>query len=235
MKTIGLIGGISWLSTATYYEILNKCVQKHLGDLHSAKILLYSFDFQEIADLQTQNNWQELNIKTLEIAKTLKNAGADLILICSNTMHKTFDYVEQNLQIPLLHLSDAIGTEIINKKIKKVGLFGTKFTMEQDFLTQRLKNVYHLEIVIPQENERFEIHNNIYNELAKGILNKDSKQLYLKIMNRMVEENQCEGFILGCTEIPLLISSQDTPYQLFDTTYLHASMAVEIALSKHIK
>lgn len=230
MKTIGLIGGMSWESTVEYYKIINETVKLRLGGFHSAKCLMYSVDFEKIEILQHENKWDELTDIMIDIAKKLKDAGADFIVICTNTMHKMAGDIEEKAQIKVLHIAEAVGKEIINRKIKKVGLLGTSFTMEQDFYKKLLKDNFNIDVIIPSAKEREIIHKVIYDELCKGIINEESKDEYIKIINNLVL-NGADGIILGCTEIPLLIKQEDVDVPVFDTTTIHSISAVEFALA----
>jgi len=229
MKTIGLIGGMSWESSLEYYKIINETVKEKLGGLHSAKSLMYSVDFEEIEKLQHEGNWNKLTEIMIEAAKNLEKGGADFVIICTNTMHKMADEVQENIQIPLLHMADLTGENIQKKGIKKIGLLGTKFTMEEDFYKGRLINNFGMEVLIPNKEERQIVHDVIYNELCLGKIKTSSKEKYIKIINNLVK-NGAEGIILGCTEIPLLIKQEDVEISLFDTTTIHAKSAVEYAL-----
>jgi aspartate racemase len=229
MKTIGLIGGLSWESTSEYYRIINQSIKEQLGGLHSAKCFLYSFDFQEIVDLQHNGEWELATKKMVEAALFLEKGGADMIVICTNTMHLMAEDIEKAVKIPLVHIVDSVASEIKLKNIKKVGLLGTKFTMEQSFYKDLLmKN--NIKVVIPDEQDRTFVHDVIYNELCKGIISEESKDKYLEIIRRLIEEG-AEGIILGCTEIPLLLNQADTTVPLFDSTHIHAKAAVTISLS----
>lgn len=229
MKTIGLIGGMSWESSLEYYRIINETVRSKLGSFHSAKCLMYSVDFEKIEVLQHENKWDELTDIMVEIAKKLKNAGADFIIICTNTMHKMAEDIEEKAQIKVLHIAEATGKEIIKRRIKKIGLLGTNFTMEQDFYKKVLKDSFNIEVIIPNESERGIIHKVIYDELCKGIISEESKNEYIKIINNLVLSG-AEGIVLGCTEIPLLIKQEDVKIPIFDTTMIHSISAVEFAL-----
>ncbi len=229
MKTIGLIGGMSWESSLEYYRIINKDINKKLGGLHSAKILMYSVDFHEIEKLQHQGNWKEATKMMIEAAKNLENGGADFVIICTNTMHKMADDVQSNIKIPLIHIADPTAEKIKSKKLKKVGLLGTKFTMEEDFYKGRLINKYGLDVIVPDDSDRQIVHNVIYNELCLGKINQSSKREFTKIIDKLVD-NGAEAVILGCTEIPLLIEQKDTKVLLLDTTRIHAESAVEYSL-----
>ena len=229
MKTMGLIGGMSWESTLEYYRIINETVKEKLGELHSALCLLYSFDFSDISRLQHESKWAELTELMIQAARRLEGANAKFIVICTNTMHKMADDIQDNINIPIHHIADAVGGKIVGKGQKKVGLLGTKFTMEEDFYKKRLGEKYHIEVVIPEDEERETIHNVLYNELCLGKINNSSKERFKKIIKNL-EKNGAEGVILGCTEIPLLIKDEDADIPLFDTTEIHAKSAVEFAL-----
>lgn len=231
LKTIGLIGGMSWESSIEYYRIINETVKSKLGGLHSAHCLMYSLDFEQIEILQHQNKWDELTNIMINSAEKLKNAGADFIIICTNTMHKMASDIENQAGIKVLHIAEATGKEIVKKRIKKVGLLGTKFTMEQDFYKKVLKDKFNIDVIIPEKNEREIIHDIIYNELCKGIINKVSRDKYIEIINNLAL-NGAKGVVLGCTEIPLLISKDDVDIPIFDTTTIHAVSAVEFALNE---
>lgn len=230
MKTIGLIGGLSWESTSVYYSYLNRYVQEKLGGLHSAKCLVYSFDFEEIASLQRSGDWGLATLKMVEASKSLEQAGADLLVICTNTMHIMADAVRKACNIPLVHIVDTVTEEIKKQNLKKVGLLGTMYTMEQPFYKELLQKEG-IEVIIPEEEDRRVVHDIIYKELCKGEISLSSKQSYLDIINRLAERG-AEGVILGCTEIPLLIQECDTSIPLFDTTYIHAHAAARMALEK---
>jgi len=229
LKTIGLIGGMSWESSLEYYRIVNETIKSRLGGLHSAKCLMYSADFSEIELLQHQNKWNELTDIMVNIADTLKRGGADFIVICTNTMHKMACDIENRVGIKVLHIAEVTGEKITHKGLKKVVLLGTKFTMEQDFYKKVLEDKFNIEVLIPAEDERNIIHDIIYNELCKGIINEFSKKEYLRIINNLIL-NGAEGIVLGCTEIPLLIKQEDVNIPVFDTTTIHAIAAAEYAL-----
>lgn len=229
MKTIGLIGGMSWESSVVYYQIINRKVQEILGGVHSAKTLMYSVEFGEIAKLQHDGNWTELEKMMIDAAQRLEMGGVDFIVLCTNTMHKLADSIERSVKIPFLHIADATGEAIQKAELKKVGLLGTKFTMEQDFLKKRLLDKFAIETIIPNENDREKVHLIIYNELVKGEIRDDSRKVYLEIIEKLIAVG-AEGIILGCTEIPLLVSNENTDAVLFDTTTIHAESAVEFAL-----
>ncbi|GAA0742137.1 aspartate/glutamate racemase family protein [Clostridium oceanicum] len=229
MKTIGLIGGMSWESTLEYYKILNQTVKLKLGGLHSAKCLIYSVDFEEIEMLQHEDRWEELTNKMIDAAKRLKRGGAEFIMICTNTMHKMAEDIEKNVGIKVLHIAEATGKKVVEKGIKKVGLLGTKFTMEGDFYKKVLKDKFDIDVVIPDENEREIVHDIIYKELCKGEIKESSKEKYKKVIDNLAKKG-AKGVILGCTEIPLLIKQEDANIEVFDTTTIHAVSAVDFAL-----
>lgn len=229
MKTIGLIGGMSWESSLEYYRIINELVKNKLGEPHSAKSIMYSVDFAEFENLQHQDHWNLLSNKMIKIAKKLEKAGADLVLICTNTMHKLAPEVQDNINIPLIHIADAAADEIKKQNIKKVGLLGTNFTMEQDFYKGRLKDKHGIDVVIPNKEERKRIHNVIYKELISGIIKDESREEFKKIIENL-KKRGAKGVVLGCTEIPLLIKDKDVDIPVFNTTRLHAKKAVEKSL-----
>ena len=231
MKTIGLIGGMSWESSSEYYRTINKTVKERLGGLHSAKCIMYSADFEEIENLQHQGKWEELTKLMITFAQKLEVAGADFIVVCTNTMHKMAQEVENNINIPLLHIADATAERIIEKGLRKLGLLGTNFTMEEDFYKKRLKEKYDIDVIIPSDNDRKIIDNVIYHELCLGTINQSSKEKFKEIIKGLVSDG-ADGVILGCTEIPLLISQKDVEIPLFDTTTIHAKSAVEFALKE---
>ena len=229
MKTIGLIGGMSWESSAEYYRIINQTVQERLGGLHSAQCILFSFDFQEIEQLQHQGEWEKLTDLMIRAAQTLQGAGAELLIICTNTMHKMAEEVQSSVGIPLVHIADAAANAIMEKGLDKVALLGTRFTMEEDFYKKRLREKYKLNVIIPSESGREVIDHVIYTELCRGIMHQSSKEQFKAIIEKLGSSG-AQGVILGCTEIPLLISQQDAGIPLFDTTTIHAQAAVEVAL-----
>jgi aspartate racemase len=230
MKTIGLIGGMSWESSVVYYQVINRTVQQRLGGLHSARTLMYSVDFVEVAALQQAGNWAELEKMMIDAARRLEAGGADMVLICANTVHIVADAVEKSADIPLVHIGDAVGEAIKAAGFTKVGLLGTRYTMEMDFLKKRLTDRFGIETIIPDQDDRDCVHKIIYDELVKGQFKDDSRATYLEIIDKLTA-NGAEGIILGCTEIPLLVKPADTSVVLFDTTRLHAERAVEFALS----
>jgi aspartate racemase len=229
LKTIGLIGGMSWESSIEYYRVINETTKAKLGGLHSAKSIMVSVDFAEIEILQHQGKWIEAAHMLIEAAKNLENGGADFIVLCTNTMHKVADDIQANVKIPLLHIADATAQLVKESGIQKIGLLGTRFTMEEEFYKGRLSEKYGLSVNIPNARERDIVHRVIYDELVLGKIEKRSKEQYIDIIKQMVAQG-AEGIILGCTEIGLLIHQQDSPVPLFDTTRIHAEAAVEYAL-----
>lgn len=230
MKTIGLIGGMSWESSAVYYDLVNKKVRDILGGFHSCKSIMVSVDFAEIEKLQHLDDWKTLDQMMVEAAKQLEAAGADIIVLCTNTMHLSVPEILKNISIPFLHIAEATGLELVARKLKKVALLGTKFTMEKDFYKKYIVDKYKVEVIIPSAEERTLIHQIIYEELVHGTFKNESRETYKKIIGKL-EQRGAEGVILGCTEIPLLISDQDVNIPTFDTTTIHANKAVEWALS----
>jgi len=228
MKTIGLLGGMSWESTALYYQQINKMVHRKLGKLHSAKVIINSVDFEEIAALQAKGLWQEAGAYLAEQALNLEKAGADCILVCTNTMHKVAVQIEDSITVPFLHIADATAKEILNKNITKVALLGTAFTMEQEFYKARLRD-HGIDVIIPNEADRKIVHRIIYEELCLGVINPDSQQQYIAIVERLIAEG-AQGIVLGCTEICMLIGELKFSVPLFDTTTIHAKEAVSFAL-----
>ncbi len=229
MKTIGLIGGMSWESTVDYYRYLNEGVKKALGGLKSAKILLYSYNFSDVEILQHSGDWDGLTKDMIDKAVKLQEAGADMIAICTNTMHLMAPDIEKVINIPLIHIADATGRAIIKRKQKKVALLGTNFTMNGDFYKKRIKDKFGVEVIVPSEEDRQVVHDIIYNELCQGIISKESKDRYIKIIERLAMEG-AEGVILGCTEIPLLIKDEDVSISVYDTTKIHSEILVEEAI-----
>lgn len=226
MKTLGLIGGMSWESSVEYYKLVNEKTKQLLGGHHSCQSLMYTVDFDAIVKLQHEGKWQELDVIMANAAKMLEDAGADLIVLCTNTMHLCTKAILEKITVPFLHIAEATGQEIIARKLKKVGLLGTKFTMEKDFYKEVLLNKFGIEVVVPNEQERDEVHRIIYQELVHGQIKEESREIYKKII-RHLEEEGAQGVILGCTEIPLLISDSDVNIPVFDTTKIHAEKAVE--------
>ncbi|MDD3139300.1 MAG: aspartate/glutamate racemase family protein [Lachnospiraceae bacterium] len=230
MKTIGLIGGMSWESTVTYYQIVNHVVKEKLGGFHSAKVILYSVDFQEIEECQVNGEWNK-SAEILSMAATnLEKAGCDFIVICTNTMHKIVPQIQTKIRIPILHIAEATAQILNEKLIKKVALFGTKYTMKEDFYKEKLIKAG-IEVLIPDDKDMDIINHVIYNELCLGVINQNSKEEYLRIINLMRDKG-AQGVILGCTEIGLLIKQNDTELPVFDTTYIHARKAALFAISE---
>ncbi|WP_347926125.1 aspartate/glutamate racemase family protein [Pontimicrobium sp. SW4] len=228
MKTIGLIGGITPQSTILYYQILNDLANKKFGGNHSCKTIIHSLDFGEISKLQSEDDWVTLDTIMETAGKSLQNAGADIIIICANTMHLSIDAVRRVVTIPVIHIAEATAQKIRVQKINRVALLGTRYTMEKDFFKDILIS-NNIEVVIPDQAQREVIHDVIYSELAKGILNNASKQIYLQIIDKLIA-NGAKGVILGCTEIPLLIKQEDVSVPVFDTTMIHANEAFNSAL-----
>ena len=230
MKTIGLLGGMSWESSLGYYRAINEGIKEALGGLHSAKIAMVSVDFDPIEKLQHSGDWQGTAEILSNAAKQVQAAGADCLLICTNTMHKVAPQIESAIEIPLLHIADATAEVLVEKGINNVGLLGTAFTMEQDFYKGRLKDNYGMNVIIPNELDREIIHNVIYQELCLGQINLTSKDEYLRIINCLAEQG-AEAVILGCTEIGMLVNQDDTNVVLLDTTHIHAQKAVEYSIN----
>ena len=229
MKTIGMIGGMSWESSIEYYRIVNEKVKERLGGLHSAKSVMVSVDFAEIEKLQHAGHWQEATRAMQQAARQVEAGGADFVIICTNTMHKMADEVQGCLNIPLLHIADATAQVIKTAGLHKIGLLGTRFTMEEDFYRGRLVEKHELEIIIPDPIDREKVHRVIYDELVLGQINPASRLAYKRVIDNLVA-NGAEGIILGCTEIGMLVKEADSPVTLFDTTRLHAEAAVSWAL-----
>jgi len=228
MKTIGLIGGMSWESSAQYYAIINRAVRDRLGGSHSAKILMHSLDFGEIERLQHDGDWSSLTVQMVDVAKRVQAGGADCVLICSNTMHLMADAMAAEIAIPLLHVVDPTSAAIVKAGLKRVGLLGTAFTMERPFYRDRLAAAG-LEVLIPSDADRREVHRVIYEELVAGKFEPISRQIYREVIARLVERG-AQAIVLGCTEIMLLVDQSDSSVPLFDTTSLHALAAVDLAL-----
>lgn len=229
MKVIGLIGGMSWESSAQYYRIINEAVRARRGGAHSAKSLMWSMDFGEIERLQHQGDWASLTERMIEAARNLERGGAAFIVICTNTMHKMAADIESHVRIPLLHIADPTAEKIKQAEYSKVGLLGTAFTMEQDFLKGRLSEKFGLDVIVPEADDRATVHEIIYRELVSGVVRDGARERYRAVIARLVERG-AEAVILGCTEIMLLISQKDSPVPIFDTTELHALAAVDRAL-----
>ena len=230
MKTVGLLGGMSWESTLNYYKLINEGVKRDLGGLNSAKLCLYSVNFSEIEQMQHQGRWDETAKILSEAAIAVEKGGADFLLICTNTMHKVATAIEAQLSIPLLHIADATAKKLLAANIKKVGLLGTAFTMEQDFYKGRLTDKFGIDVVVPEPDDRKIVHDIIYQELCKGEIKPESRSLYLTIIDKLKKDAGAEAVILGCTEIAMLVQQPHTDIQLFDTTAIHAERAVVMAL-----
>ncbi len=230
MKTIGLLGGMSWHSSLEYYRLINEMIQKRLGGVHSARCLLYSVEFAEIDALERQDRWDETAPIVVTAAQHLERGGADFIVICSNTTHKAAEQVQAQISIPLLHIADATARHIRASGLQCVGLLGTRFTMEEDFIRGKLEREYGLEVFIPADEDRETVHRVIYDEFCTGLFLEPSRIQYTEIMTRLVESG-AEGIILGCTEIGLLVRPEDCSVPLFDTTKIHAAAAVDYALA----
>jgi len=229
MKTIGLLGGMSWESSIEYYRIINQAVKKRLGGLHSAQCLMYSFDFAEIEVLQHAGEWETLTHVMVNAVRRLEQGGADCLLICTNTMHRMADQIESATTVPLLHIADATAGAIKSKGLHTIGLLGTRFTMEGDFYKGRLEEDHGLKVLVPDDGGREIVHRIIYDELVQGEIRDKSRKAYLKIIAEL-QNKGAEGVILGCTEIPLLIKQEDVDLPIFDTTTIHAEAAVKWAL-----
>ena len=229
MKTIGLIGGMSWESTIPYYRQINETIRERLGGLHSAKIVLYSVDFHEIERLQHAGDWDAAGAILAEAARSLEAAGAAFLVLCTNTMHKVAARIEAAVNIPLLHIADPTAAEIKRAGYSTVGLLGTRFTMEQAFYRDRLSEHHGLRVVVPESDDRETVHRIIYEELCLGVVKPESREAYRKVM-RSLAANGAQAIILGCTEISLLVDQQDSDVPLFDTTAIHARIAAEEAL-----
>jgi len=230
MKTIGLLGGMSWESTVSYYQAINQGVKQALGGLHSAKVVLHSVDFAEIEALQHRGEWDETGRILSEAARSVEAGGADFLLICTNTMHKVADQIQAAIDIPILHIADATAEVLRQDGIQRVGLLGTRFTMEQPFYKSRLTDHFGIEVLVPDESERDDVHRIIYSELCLGKIESSSRTRYLEIIASL-EQCGAQAVILGCTEIALLVSPSDTTTPLYDTTAIHAARAVREALS----
>ena len=230
MKTIGLIGGMSWESTVPYYQIINETVRDHLGGLHSAKIILYSVEFDEIEKYQSSNQWDKAAEVLGKAAHGLELAGADFILICTNTMHKIYNEIQAAVSVPVYHIAELTADELAKQGIAKVGLLGTRYTMTEDFYRKELTD-RGIEVLIPEKNEDIQMINTvIFDELCQGIIREEAKQEYLRVIDELTARG-AQGIILGCTEIGLLVQQKDTDTPLFDTTYIHARAAAEKALA----
>jgi aspartate racemase len=229
MKTIGMIGGMSWESTLPYYRHINEAIKARLGGLHSARLVLYSVDFHEIEQLQRSGDWQRAGALLGEAAVSLERAGAEFLVLCTNTMHKVADAIEQAVGIPLLHIADPTAEAIRASGLQRVGLLGTRFTMEQPFYRERLENRHGIQVLVPDEADRLLVHRVIYEELCLGTVREESRQAYREVIARLVAQG-AQAVILGCTEIGLLVGDADAAVPLFDTTLLHARAAADQAL-----
>lgn len=230
MKTIGLIGGMSWESTVTYYKIINEIIKKELGGFHSAKCILYSVDFHEIEECQANGEWSKSGEILAEAAVSLEKAGADFIIICTNTMHKMVDMIRERISIPILHIAEATAEELKKNQMKRVALLGTKYTMQQDFYKSKLID-QGIEVIIPEAEDIEIVNSTIYDELCLGIISEKSKKEFLRIMEELINRG-AEGVILGCTEIGLLVKQVDTRIPLFDTTYIHGTKAALYSIGR---
>jgi aspartate racemase len=230
LKTIGLIGGMSWESSLEYYRLINEEVKSRLGGLHSAKCIMYSVDFQEIEHYQSRGDWESAGKALCRVAHLLEKADANFIVICTNTMHKVVNYIQENINIPILHIADATADRILESKINKVGLLGTRYTMEQDFYKSRIE-ANGIQVIVPDKEDIEVVNNVIYKELCLGKIEESSKEYYKKVIERLVAGG-AEGIILGCTEIGLLVSEDDSEVPIFDTAKIHAIEAVNWSLSK---
>ena len=230
MQTIGLIGGMSWESTLPYYRIINESVRTALGGLHSAKLVLYSVDFHDVERMQHRGQWTEAGALLADAARAVAAAGADFIVLCTNTMHKVADAIERAVPIPLLHIADPTAAAIRNRGLATVGLLATRFTMDEPFYRERLRRQHGIDVVVPDADDRDAVHRIIYDELCRGQVLDKSRARYRRAIERLVERG-AEGVVLGCTEISLLIGSDDSAVPLFDTTLLHAQSAAARALT----
>ncbi|BCC58823.1 TPA: aspartate/glutamate racemase family protein [Bacillus cereus] len=230
MKTIGLIGGMSWESTSEYYRIINEEIKERLGGLHSAKCLINSVDFEEIEQCQSSGDWDGAGEILGNAAYSLQKGGADFIIICTNTMHKVIEKIKEKIDIPVLHIADATAKEIKRKDIQKVGLLGTKYTMEQDFYKSRIEE-HDIKVIVPSGTNREKVNEVIYTELCLGKIVVQSREYYKRVIEELVQEG-AQGIILGCTEIGLLIKQENVSVPIFDTTHIHAIEAVKVALDK---
>ena len=233
MKTIGLIGGTTWHSTIEYYRIINETVNEKLGGKHSARCIIYSMNFEETM-VKNWEDWDEITKSLTFFAKKLENAGAELLIICANTPHKIADSIQSEISIPLIHIADVTGKKIQEKGLKKVGLIGTSYTMNEDFIKERIKDKYGIEVLVPDIDDQNIIEDIILNELTFNNLKDSSRKKYIEIIEKLVD-NGAEGVILGCTEIPLLIKQDDVEIPVFDTTSIHAKAAVDFSIDYHKK
>ena len=233
MKTLGLIGGMSWESSAVYYQLINQLVKEKLGGFHSCKCLMYSVDFAEVETLQHQGDWARLDAQMADAAQRLERGGADLIVLCTNTMHQCANAILKAVDVPFLHIADATAEAIMESGLQRVGLLGTRFTMERDFYKGRLQDRHGIEVLIPNEEERAAVHRIIYEELVMGDIRPASRTVYQKVVSNLQDQG-VEGIVLGCTEIPLLIGADDVSLPVFDTTQIHAQKAVARILKNEV-
>jgi aspartate racemase len=229
MKLIGLLGGISWVSTADYYRLINQGINEELGELNFSECLIYSFNYEEIKKSTDADDWEKIFEMLSDAAQKLKNSGVKALVLCANTMHHVADRLEKEIDLPIINIATETAKEIKKNKIKKIGLLGTKFTMELDFFKSKLIEK-DIETIIPKDQDREFIHQTIYTELGKGIINQNTKERYHEIIDKLIE-NGAEGIILGCTEIPLLINQNDVKVPIFDTALIHSKSIVEFQLS----
>lgn len=230
MKTIGMIGGMSWESSVEYYRLVNHLVKERLGGFHSAHCLLYSVDFAEVEALQMAGDWQTAGEMLAEAAHRLELGGAEILILCTNTMHRVAEIIQTRISIPFLHIADATAQRVRAAEMTRIGLLGTRFTMEQAFYRGRLEEKYGLDVIVPDEEARQRVHDVIYQELCQGIIRDESRRKYLDIIANLKKDG-AQGVILGCTEIGLLVKAEDSPLPIFDTTLIHAQAAVEASLN----
>lgn len=231
MKVIGLVGGMSWNSTLEYYRIMNESVASRLGAMHSARLVLYSLDFNEIERAQHEGHWDDLAAVLVEAGSAVKRAGADFLVICTNTMHKVADDLERKVGLPVLHVADATGAVIRERGLHRIGLLGTRFVMDGAFYRDRLRDRFDIEVIVPGEADMDTIHRIIYDELCQGRINASSRRVCADIIERLIGKG-AEGIVLGCTELPLLMRTYDACAPVFDTTRLHAEAAIDLALAE---
>ena len=231
MKTIGLIGGMSWESSIEYYRIINQVIRKELGGVHSAKSVMVSLDFAEIEELQNRGNWDEATRIMVETAQLVEKGGADFVLICTNTMHLMAEEVQAGVNIPLLHIADATAQAVKQRGLDIIGLLGTRFTMEKEFYRGRLEELHQLKVLIPDREKRDQVHRVIYDELVQGVITDGSREIYREVIDALVAGG-AQGIVLGCTEIGLLVKQEDVPVPVFDTMEIHALAAVDAALGR---
>lgn len=230
MKTIGMLGGMSWESSIEYYRIINQVTRQRLGGLHSANLVMVSVDFAPIELLQNQDRWEEAAAVLAGSARQVQAAGADFLLIATNTMHKVYPQIQAALDIPVVHIADATAHKIRKAGLERIGLLGTIYTMQQDFYKGRLQEQYGLEIIIPGESDQHQVNQIIFEELVLGIIREESREIYSQVIKGLIKMG-VQGIILGCTEIPLIVNPEDFEVPIFDTTYIHAEIAVDIALN----